>query len=234
MAMRASSGRSSGSADPKASARKKYQSSSRRGGSSLSGCLQVPSKLKCASVRLMTMILLPPCARAEWNQLFHDSSASASLSSTMSITISDLALSVGAVRLPGDARAPVQEHDQLPHVAQRGFQTRPTPAYRGERPPPVGIAENSPPEGVESVGASAQRSPQLAELQQHRLIGDLPPLGFLDYDSSSEQRSLQLDCGVVIIGGAGFKVLRDEEGNQPASELAGHRRQKHVHFLSVQ
>ncbi|TVU22439.1 hypothetical protein EJB05_32133, partial [Eragrostis curvula] len=140
---------------------------------------------------------------------------------------------VGAVRLLGDARVASEEHHEFPHNASAiSARRRPCVRSRSARREvrsrsPTWIV-GSAPEGVERVGRTAQLSPQLVELQQHRSVGDLPALGFLHDDASSEQSALQPDG---VIGGAGLLVLPDEEGDQPADEVARHRRQKCVHCL---
>lgn len=73
----------------------------------------------------------------------------------------------------------------------------------------------SPPEGVNGIGGLTQLSSQLAELLQHRLVGDLPPLGFINDDTSSQKCSLQ---PVSSVGGTTPLVLPDEEREQSADE----------------
>ncbi|TVU41077.1 hypothetical protein EJB05_14568, partial [Eragrostis curvula] len=113
-----------------------------------------------------------------------------------------LHIKVGAVWLPGDARAAAEENNELPHITQRGFKTF---HHVVQSPAPTEF-RGSPPEGVDC----------------HRSVSNLQPLGFLNDDTSSQKRSLQ---PVGSVDGARLLVLADEEGEQSANEVARHRGQ---------
>lgn len=82
---------------------------------------------------------------------------------------------------------------------------------------------------VECVGGLAQLSSQLIELLQHRSDGDVPSLSFLNNDTSSQKRLLQPDSNVGGVDATALLVLANEEGDQPADEIARHSGQKNAH-----
>lgn len=87
-------------------------------------------------------------------------------------------------------------------------------------------------EGVEHVVASVHVVPQHLELPEHRLVGDLPPLGLLDGGLDSQQKAAQPLQALFRSSGLQPVVPVDEEGYGPAYNIAKNCRDDHLHLES--